>query len=192
MNLPNALSLLRVACAPALLWLAWLGHTGPFLVVFGIGLASDIADGAIARYFDQETELGAQLDQWGDFALWVSFPLAAFWLWPEVVRREAVYVVLAIACLLIPTAIAYLKYREVPGYHTWAAKLDSVLMGIGVPLLLLFDFAWPFRLAALFLVVCAIDELGITYVLSECRHDVRSVYHALRFREKALSRERDL
>ncbi len=49
--------------------------------------------------------------------------------------------ILAIVCLLLPTAIAYAKYRAVPGGHTWSAKLDSVLMGIGVPLLLIFDVA---------------------------------------------------
>jgi hypothetical protein len=93
-------------------------------------------------------------------------------------------VILAIVCLLLPTAIAYAKYRAVPGYHTWSAKLDAVLMGIGVPLLLIFDLAWPFRLAALFLLVCAIDEMFITYLLPECRHDVPSVLHAARLRRR--------
>ena len=142
----------------------------------------DVLDGALARRLGQVTELGATLDQWADFALWVSLPLAAWWLWPEIIRREAVYVIVALACMLLPTAIAYLKYRAVPGYHTWSVKLGSVLMGISAPLLLLFDVAWPFRIAALFQVVCAIDELGITVVLPECRHDVPSLFHARRMR----------
>ena len=93
-------------------------------------------------------------------------------------------VVGALVCLLLPTAIAYAKYRAVPGYHTWSAKLDSVLMGIGVPLLLIFDITWPFRVAALFLLVCAVDELGITCLLGDCRHDVPSVLHAARLRRE--------
>ena len=92
--------------------------------------------------------------------------------------------IIAVVCLLLPTAIAYARYREVPGYHTWSAKLNSVLMGIGVPLLLIFDIAWPFRVAALFQLVCAVDELGITYLLAECRHDVPSVFHAARVRRR--------
>jgi CDP-diacylglycerol--glycerol-3-phosphate 3-phosphatidyltransferase len=167
-----------------LLALAWNGATGTFLTVFGLGLVSDVLDGALARRLGQESDFGARFDQWADFALWVSFPLGAWWLWPEIVRREAPYVILAIVCLLLPTAIAYAKYRAVPGYHTWSAKLDAVLMGIGVPLLLIFDLAWPFRLAALFLLVCAIDEMFITYLLPECRHDVPSVLHAARLRRR--------
>ena len=98
--------------------------------------------------------------------------------------REAPSAILAIVCLLLPTTIAYAKYRAVPGYHTWSVKLGSVLMGIGVPLLLLFDLAWPFRVAALFQLVCAVDELGITYLFAECRHDVPSVFHAARLRRR--------
>ena len=164
--------------------IAWNGATAAFLVLFGLGLLSDVLDGLLARRWNQESEFGARLDQWADFALWVTLPLGAWWLWPEVVRREALYVIIAIVCLLLPTAIAYAKYREVPGYHTWSAKLNSVLMGIGVPLLLIFDIAWPFRIAALFQLVCAVDELGITVLFAECRHDVPSVFHAARLRRR--------
>jgi hypothetical protein len=57
-------------------------------------------------------------------------------------------------------------------------------MGISVPLLLVFDVAWPFRVAALFQLACAIDELGITILFAECRHDVPSVLHAARLRRR--------
>jgi phosphatidylglycerophosphate synthase len=184
LNAPNLLSAFRAACAPVLLVLAWHGATGIFLVLFALGLASDVLDGVLARRLGQESDFGATLDQWADFALWVSLPVGAWWLWPETLVREAPYVVLSLACLLLPTAIAYAKYRAVPGYHTWSAKVDSVLMGIGVPMLLIFDVSWPFRVAALFLLVCAIDELGITVLLADCRHDVPSVFHAARMRRR--------
>lgn len=182
LTVPNALSAFRIACVPALLMFAWQGSVAHFVSGFALGLASDVLDGIAARRFDQVTEFGATLDQWGDFALWMSLPLGAWWLWPEIIRREAIFVAIALVCMLLPTAIAYLKYREVPGYHTWSVKLGSVLMGVSIPLLLLFDVAGPFRAAALWQVVCAIDELGITMLLSTCQHDVPSVLHALRMR----------
>jgi len=182
LHVANLLSALRVACVPVFLALAWHGAVELFLVVFALGLASDVLDGALARRLGQVTDFGARLDQWADFALWVSLPLAAWWLWPAVLAREAIYVLVAIVCMLLPTAIAYRKYRAVPSYHTGSVKLGSVAMGISVPLLLLFDVAWPFRAAALFQIVCAIDELGITWLLAECRHDVPSVFHAMRMR----------
>ena len=42
-----------------------------------------------------------------------------------------------------------------------------------------------FRVAALFQIVCAIDELGITALLADVHHDVPSVFHALRLRRGA-------
>jgi CDP-diacylglycerol--glycerol-3-phosphate 3-phosphatidyltransferase len=180
LNAPNALSALRIVSAPSLLVLAWNGAMSWFLTLFGLALLSDVLDGVLARRLGQVSEFGARLDQWADFALWGSFPVAAWWLWPEIVRREAPYAVVAIAGLLLPTAIAYAKYRAVPGYHTWTSKLCAVLMGTGVPLLLLFDFSAPFRAAALFMVVAAVDQVGITCLLPECRNDVPSVFHAAR------------
>jgi CDP-diacylglycerol--glycerol-3-phosphate 3-phosphatidyltransferase len=182
LNVPNLLSAFRVACVPVLLALAWHGAAELFLVGFALGLVSDVLDGVLARWLGEATDFGARLDQWADFALWVSLPLAAWWLWPAIIAREAIYVFVALVCMLLPTAIAYAKYRAVPGYHTGSVKLGSVAMGISVPLLLLFGVAWPFRVAALFQIVCAIDELGITWLLTECRHDVPSVFHALRIR----------
>ena len=185
LNLPNVLSAFRIVCVPVLLLFAWQGALALFLIGFALGLASDVLDGVLARRLGQVTEFGARLDQWGDFALWLSLPLAAWWLWPETIKREAPYVILALACMLLPTAIAWLKYRAVPGYHTWSVKFGSVAMGVSAALLLLFDIAWPFRLAASFQVLCAIDELGITLLLAECHHDVPTVFHALRMRRAA-------
>ena len=180
--MPNALSAFRIACVPLLLALAFQGATGGFLVLFALGLASDVLDGILARRLGQESELGARLDQWGDFALWAALPVGALWLWPEILWRERVFLALALVCMLGPTAIAWLKYRAVPGYHTWSVKAGAIAMAASVPLLLVFDVAWPFRAAALFQVVCALDELGITALLPECRHDVPSVFHAARWR----------
>ena len=112
--MPNLLSAFRIVSAPVLLVLAWNGARGAFLTLFALGLASDALDGALARRLGQESDFGARLDQWADFALWVFFPLGVWWLWPEIVRREAPYAILAIVCLLLPTAIAYAKYRAVP------------------------------------------------------------------------------
>lgn len=182
MNLPNQLSALRILCVPVLLLLAWNGEAGIFLVLFGFALVTDVLDGVLARRLQLESDFGARLDQWADFALWVSFPLGTWWLWPEIVRREGAYVALALACLLLPAAIAYAKYREIPGYHTRSAKLSAILMGIAVPLLLIFEVPGPFRIAALFLVVSAIDELGITILSPRCLHDVPSVIHIARLR----------
>jgi phosphatidylglycerophosphate synthase len=181
-TLPNLLSASRLATAPILLALAWNGAVIPFLLLFAAGLLTDVLDGIAARRLGQESDFGARLDQWGDFTLWLVLVPSAWWLWHETVAREAVYVVVALVAMVLPTAIAYAKYRAVPGYHTWSVKLGALLMAAAVPLLLIFDLAWPFRIAALFQLICAVDELGITLQLAKCHHDVPSLFHAARLR----------
>jgi phosphatidylglycerophosphate synthase len=183
-SVPNLLSTFRIACVPVLLALAWNGATAAFLTLFGLGLVSDVLDGALARHLGQETELGARLDQWGDFALWIALPFGAWWLWRETVIRESGYAVVAVLAMILPTAIAYAKYRAIPGYHTWSVKFGAGFMAVAVALLLVFDVAWPFRIAALFQLVCAADELGITFLLDECHNDVPSVFHAARLKKQ--------
>jgi len=184
-NVPNLLSASRIACVPVLLGLAWNGATTSFLLLFALALVSDVLDGAVARRLGVESELGARLDQWGDFSLWLALPCGAWWLWHDIVARELAYAVVAVVAMITPTLIGYAKYRAVPGYHTWSVKLGAGFMALSVPLLLIFDIAEPFRAAALFQLVCAVDELGITLLLRDCHHDVPSVLHALRMRSAA-------
>lgn len=183
-NLPNLLSTFRIVCVPVLLLLAWHGATTAFLLLFALGLLSDVLDGPLARRLGVVSEFGARLDQWGDFALWLALPLGAWWGWTEVVQRELWFAVLAVVAMVLPTAVGYAKFGVVPSYHTWSVKLGAMAMGLAVALLLVFDSAGPFRAAALFQIVCAVDELGITLLLHECRHDVPSLVHALRLRRE--------
>lgn len=72
MNLPNALTLLRLALVPVLAWLLWADDDASLrwaAVVFIIASVTDIADGALARSRGQQTDLGATLDPIADKAL---------------------------------------------------------------------------------------------------------------------------
>ena len=75
-TLANALTLLRLAAAPALaaaiFCQAWLAATG----LFWLAVASDFADGALARRRGHSSPLGGFLDHLTD-ALFCSFGLAA-------------------------------------------------------------------------------------------------------------------
>ena len=72
MNLPNIITLLRIAATPFAVWLILEGFLmGAFWVFVAAGI-SDAVDGFIAKRFDMETELGKYLDPIADKALLVS------------------------------------------------------------------------------------------------------------------------
>jgi CDP-diacylglycerol--glycerol-3-phosphate 3-phosphatidyltransferase len=180
LNFPNLLSAVRFVAAPFLLLLAWTGHAIPFLVLLALALMSDAVDGFVARRRHETSELGTRLDSWGDLVTFVVVPVCAWWLWPEIMRREAPFVGLAMAAYLLPPAIGLVKFGRLTSYHTWAAKLVAVLMAFAVFALLIADLAWPFRAAVLLLCLSAIEEITITMHLGEARSNVRSYWHVVR------------
>ena len=178
LNLPNALSVLRLLLAPVLLWCAHRGLAEPFLWLLALALATDALDGHLARRLDLATPLGARLDSWGDLSTYAAMVFGLMWLWPAVFAREAWFLYLALGFYLIPTLTSLLKFRELPRYHTWAAKLSAILMAPAYYLLVLYDVVWLFRVVVLFHIWVAIEEVIITIILSRRHYDVPTLFHA--------------
>ena len=131
LTLANALSLLRLALLPIQGALAFAGQPGPFLATFAAAMASDVADGQVARRFGQPTALGAKLDSVADLATWAFLPLCLFWLWPDVITGQAPWLAIAIAAFAAPTIIGLLRFGRLTSYHTYGAKICSWAMAIG-------------------------------------------------------------
>lgn len=179
-QLPNLLSAFRLVMVPVLLTLAWNGYGTAFLFAFATSLASDIADGFVARQTGATSELGAKLDSWGDLANYLVLPICAWWLWPERIVAQLVLVAIALVAFLAPTLVGLLKFRRLTSYHTRVAKLSAIVMGAGLLLYLGAGVVWLFQIAVLLLVLEGIEEIAITTVLREWRANVPSIFAALR------------
>lgn len=179
-TVPNALSALRLVLAPVLLWLAWTGRPTAFLVTLSVSLFSDLVDGWLARRFGQATQLGTLLDSWGDLVTYTTVPLCAWWLWPELIRQEAAYAAAVVAAYVFPIVLGFLKYGRLTAYHTYGAKLSSLLIGPSALLLFLGGPPEPFRVATIVLVLAELEEIAITTLLPEWRANVPSLLHARR------------
>jgi CDP-diacylglycerol--glycerol-3-phosphate 3-phosphatidyltransferase len=183
-QIPNLLSGFRLVAAPFLLGLAWFGHANPFLILLGVSLLSDSVDGFIARRLKVASDLGTRLDSWGDLATYLTVPLCAWWLWPEILRREAFFVLVVIGGYVVPILAGLAKFRQAPSYHTWAAKGSAVLMSVAAFVLFITEIAWPFRLAALVQALEAFEEVLITIELPVPQGNVHSLWHARKIRRR--------
>lgn len=179
---PNLFSALRLASVPLGLWLARRGDAKGFLICFAFQLLSDNLDGFLARRLKQNSVLGAQLDSVADLAMWMGLALGAWWLWPDIVRREIGWLVLGIAAYLVPLAVGFWKYGRLTSYHTWSAKASSVVMAVGSLLLLLNSTPWLFRAGILISTLSAIEDLALTAMLQNWQANVPSIWHARRLR----------
>ncbi len=177
LTLPNLLTCFRFVSAPILLWFAWSGLGNAFLLLLAITFLSDVLDGLAARLLDQESELGAHLDSAGDLLVYSTMAVSIWWLWPDTVQREILYIGIAIFSFLSPVIIGIIKFNGLTSYHTWLVKGAAVSIGIAFFILFMFDIAWPFRIAAFITLLAAIEEIAITFYLTELRSNVRSLWH---------------
>ncbi|MCB1740141.1 MAG: CDP-alcohol phosphatidyltransferase family protein [Gammaproteobacteria bacterium] len=176
LSVPNLITGLRVLAAPGLLWLAWHGRSDAFLVLLALALATDLVDGPIARLYGQVSTFGARLDSFADFLIYATVTLGAWWLWPDFVRAELLWIGLIVASIVLPTLAGIVKFRTITSYHVWSVKLAAVLTGVSLYLVLLGGPAWPFRIAALVCAIAALEELVITVLLDRPYSDVRSLF----------------
>jgi len=72
LNLPNALTLARIFTIPFFLALLSKQRYTAALYLFAVAALTDGLDGAVARWFDMRTEIGAYLDPFADKLLLIS------------------------------------------------------------------------------------------------------------------------
>lgn len=166
-NLPNIISLLRLAAVPGVAWLIVHQHWEAACWLFLVAAISDGIDGLLARWLNQLTQLGATLDTVADKALGVvtlvmltqvgAIPL---WVTLAILLRDSIIV------------LGALSYRGLAGHleihPTWLGKthmaaefvlLTLVLADLGQ---LIEVDAW---LAVLFAAAFAIAVIsGVQYV----------------------------
>lgn len=180
LTLPNLLTGFRFVAAPGLLWLAWNGHGIAFMVLLAIAFLTDLLDGLAARLTGQVTQFGATLDSWADVITYLTIAVCCWWLWPTVVIRELAYVVMIVASCLLPAIAGFSKFGCFTSYHTWAVKLAVASMGLTLYVLFFGGPVWPFRVAAVICILAAIEEIALTFLLSEPESNVRSVWDVLK------------
>lgn len=191
-TLPNMITSSRFVMGPVLLWLAFQGRATAFLIVFAFVLLTDSVDGVIARRLGQLTDFGARLDSWADLVTYMTLPVCAWRLWPDVMRREMPFVIAVLASYLAPVLLGLCKYRRLPSHHTWGAKTSAVLMAGSLVLLFAGITPWPFRLATPITMLTALEDMLITAVLPRWQANVPTIREALALRREAFSASRTL
>jgi CDP-diacylglycerol--glycerol-3-phosphate 3-phosphatidyltransferase len=181
-TLANLITSLRILAAPFLLYLAWSGQKTWFLILLIFSLATDAVDGFVARKLNQVSEFGARLDSWGDFGLFVITLLCVWRLWPELARREGVFIFLFMAAFFLPILIGFIKFQRLTSYHTWLAKASGILLSLGVTILLIWENGLVFRFSVGLFMLSALEEIAITLVLTEWQSNVPTLRYVLKNR----------
>ncbi len=180
-NLPNLVSFIRILMAPVLFYFALTQQPYWFIGVLLFAEFTDVLDGFLARTLNQITEMGSRLDSWGDFVIYSTIAVCAWILWPEILQRESLYFIIIVLSFTLPAVIGFIKFHRFTSYHTWSVKLAVVITIISYILLFSGLLDWPFRVAALFCLYAAIEEIAITLLIHHEHVDVRTVWQAVKY-----------
>lgn len=183
LNLPNAVSMVRILIAPLLFFFAFNDMQWWFLGALLFSGFTDVLDGFLARTLNQITELGSHLDSWGDFTIYSTMTICAWILWPEIVMREALAFSVIVVSILLPVIVGLIKFRALTSYHTWSVKGAVFITFIAYILLFADIMSWPFLLAAVVSAIAAIEEILITLIMRHQRVDVRSLWAAMKYED---------
>ncbi|MCX7590461.1 MAG: CDP-alcohol phosphatidyltransferase family protein [Kiritimatiellae bacterium] len=184
---PDIFSLTRIACCPLLLVCAVTGRPRAFMGLAVFALLTDAVDGFLARRLKVASPRGAELDSWSDMSLVVTLTLGAAWLWPDILREEAVYMTISLLSFLLPTIYGVVKYGHTTSYHTWGAKICYLLLALALILRFLRIAVWPFRAVVPLVVLEALQEIAMTTMLPRWHPNIPTIWHAMRIRRKLLS-----
>jgi PAS domain S-box-containing protein len=159
-----------------------------FQTTLGIVLLMSLADGAIARRLGQVTDLGAELDSWGEFAAFITVPVCCWILWPDIVRREASFIIAVVVFHVVTALLGLVKYGRLTSYHTWGARLSTVLLTFSLYLLMLGGPSWPFRIAAAFVILTGIEQIFMTGILRKWQTNIPTLWHATRIEQTKIEK----
>ena len=167
--LPNAISLMRIALVPPILWLITNDQFGWALLLFALAGFSDGLDGYLAVRFDWSTRFGGLLDPTADKLLMTGMFVTLAWT-DQIPVWLAVVVILR-DVVIVAGAMAYnFIVKPVPGAPSRISKLNTALQMLFVLFVLSrAGFNWPDKITITLLgasVLVTVVISGVDYVLS--------------------------
>ena len=137
MSIPNMISIGRIFLVPVFALLYTQGKVMAAMGVLLLSAASDVLDGAIARRFHMETELGRALDPVADKLIQAAMMLCALW------RSPSVWLLLGLHILReLSLGLMGLHVLRVTG-HVYSAKWYGKVCTACVYVVMIAALAFP-------------------------------------------------
>ncbi|MGI6003809.1 MAG: CDP-alcohol phosphatidyltransferase family protein [Christensenellales bacterium] len=153
-HLPNLLSLLRMALSVTFVFL--IRSPDLYLTVYLLCGATDVLDGAIARKYGLQSDLGAELDSLADALFIAAQIICLFLVMPSEESAPVLTVVLVITAMkLAGLLLVRIKFRRWGSVHTLLNKATGAVLFVLLPAFVLLG-AFP---PALTVPLCALAFL---------------------------------
>ena len=177
----------RFLLGPTIFWLAARAWSGFLLAAcVSFGTCSDILDGILARHWQVETRQLRIADSLADTVLYLG-ATAALWLrYPAVVRANRFLLITLIGLEVTRYLFDAVKFGRTASYHSFLAKGWGLLLATTFIVLLGFGAGkWLVTVSLVVGIACDTEGLCMSLLLPTWHYNVRTVWHAIRLRQKA-------
>lgn len=182
-HIPNALTASRIACIPVLVWCVITRAETLFTVLLIYCLVGDVVDGILARALHATSPLGAMLDSIADAMLFFTAVAGAVVFHPETLYAHPVAFALIPGLWVAQIAVSLVRYGRLSSFHTRLSRIAAYALGFLIGLLFLSGLQpWLLYLCIALVVLDAIEQFALLWLLPTWTPDVRSVWWLLRTR----------
>lgn len=183
-NIPNALSFYRLLVFPVILFLALTGREQAFAILIIISLITDVFDGMLARFLNQQTEFGARLDSIADFGTYFLVFLGILLFKRADFTPHIVSFSIFLALLISALALSFIKFGRFPSLHLYSWKIGGYIQGIFFAILFGYKFSTPFYYFMITWGILAfLEHIIIQLIIPEMRSNAKGLYWVLKERK---------
>ena len=189
-TIPWSLVVFRALLGPVLVLAAfrpsvaglWLG------AMVAAGFLSDIYDGVLARRWNTATSALRRADSAVDVLFYLGVLSALIVRHGHAIRERIGLLAAVIALELLNCLFGLIKFRRMPSYHSYSARLWGALLAASTIILLSFNRSrWLVTLALVWGIASELESLAMTALLPQWMHDVKTLAQALAIRREMLS-----
>lgn len=179
-NVPNLLSLYRLAMVPVIVALALSEQRTLFVVLLCISFVTDVLDGLIARAWNMCTRFGARLDSIADELTYVAALVGVFQFEYQTLEPHIAVLYVFIGLLVVATLTPLIKFGTTPSFHLYSFKANALLQGVFIFCLFVFGFnVYFYYFVMIFGVLACLEFIAVALVVDEPISDARSLYWVL-------------
>ncbi len=186
LNVPNLLSLMRLAGTPFLFLLVGLPSPAWFLVGYVFLGLTDFLDGRVARAWNQTSHLGSVLDTVADIAYYLSTAWFLWVLFPEYIRPNLPWLALSLSILVMVILYTWIRFDRVLIPHTHLGRTAGPLVVLAMLLSFWGDTTFLFLLILALYGAAFVEMLFMFHLYGEVDLDTRTILWLREGRRRAL------
>jgi len=154
------------------------------IILFSMGLLSDIFDGIIARRLNISTQTLRRLDSSIDQVFFISFAIATYIQCPDFFKANSLKLIMLLGFEGLTYLVCFLKFGKEIATHSIGAKIWTLLLfATLVQIILQCQSVILFTICFWVGLLTRLEIVAIILTLKKWTNDVPTFYHSLKLRQ---------